>query len=411
MEHCPRAQLLSVFTGAGGLDIGLEAAGFDVIGCIENDPVARETLRANRARWPLIGSGDVIDIARTLRPQALGLSRGTLGLLSAGPPCQPFSKAALWAPSGARGLDDPRSSTLGAFLSLVESFLPAVVVIENVPEFVRGRNSALPTIRSTLERLNYRYKTRYRLDVRLLNAADFGVPQRRVRAIIVATRSGTRLQWPQPTHCNAPIRAWDAIGAVVSRTTPRATGRWAALLPSIPEGRNYLWHTRGGGGHPLFGERTRYWSFLLKLAKDEPAWTIPAQPGPATGPFHWEDRPLSPEELLRLQTFPPTWRVVGTLRQQGHQIGNATPPLLAEVLGRALGSQFFRIPYPRPPLLAIVRASDIPAANPIRRLPQAFLNGNSIPRPHPGEGKGPGARTRTHGPEVSRPEERTWRRQ
>ena len=91
---------------------------------------------------------------------------------------------------------------------------------------------------------------------------------------------------------------------------PKAAGKWAGLLPTIPEGENYLFHTRLGGGRPLFGYRTRYWSFLLKLAKDEPSWTLQAHPGPATGPFHWANRPLTVQEMLRLQSSqqPGEWR-------------------------------------------------------------------------------------------------------
>ena len=113
-------------------------------------------------------------------------------------------------------------------------------------------------------------------------------------------------------------------------------GRWAKLLPSIPEGKNYLWHTDRGGGERLFGWRTKYWSFLLKLAKNQPAWTIPAQPAQNAGPFHWRNRQLRTSEMLRLQTFPSDIFVAGTRAERQRQIGNAVPPLLAEVIGRAI---------------------------------------------------------------------------
>ena len=91
-------------------------------------------------------------------------------------------------------------------------------------------------------------------------------------------------------------------------------GKWADLLPSIPEGSNYLHHTDRGEGMPLFGWRRRYWTFLLKLAKNRPSWTIQAQPGPAVGPFHWSNRRLSVRELSRLQTFPDDVNIVGGAR-------------------------------------------------------------------------------------------------
>ena len=116
-------------------------------------------------------------------------------------------------------------------------------------------------------------------------------------------------------------------------------GKWADLLPSIPEGSNYLHHTDRGEGMPLFGWRRRYWTFLLKLAKNRPSWTIQAQPGPAVGPFHWSNRRLSVRELSRLQTFPDDVNIVGGKGSAQKQLGNAVPSLLAEVIGRAIRQQ------------------------------------------------------------------------
>src|SRR5207249_3243156 len=130
--------------------------------------------------------------------------------------------------------------------------------------------------------------------------------------------------------------AWDAIGDLDDEHWPlelKPTGKWTGLLKSIPEGKNYLWHTPRGGGDPLFGWRTRYWSFLLKLSKRQPSWTIQAEPGPATGPFHWRNRLLSVEELARLQTFPHGFQVVGNRRSAQRQIRNAVPGALGELPG------------------------------------------------------------------------------
>src|SRR5207253_4163056 len=132
---------------------------------------------------------------------------------------------------------------------------------------------------------------------------------------------------PWPTHGSVandqklvPYRTtWDAIGdlRVIPEPSLAVNGLWGDLLPSIPEGQNYLWHTPRGGGMPLFGWRTRYWSFLLKLSKRLPSWTVQAQPGSAIGPFHWRNRKLTFEEMCRLQTFPDGLRIeVGRTEMQ-----------------------------------------------------------------------------------------------
>lgn len=381
--------VLSAFTGAGGLDLGLEAAGFRTLACIEYDDLARRTLRANRPRWRLLEPGDITALALRLTPALLGLHRGELAVLAGGPPCQPFSKAAQWSATGLAGMRDDRSKCISSFIDLIETFLPRVMLIENVVGFVKGRTSVVPALECTLASINERCGTEYRLQSHVLNAVDYGVPQRRERAILIALRDNETFTWPKPTHCGRAVRTWDAIGGLKVKKSPACHGKWADLLPSIPEGQNYLWHTDRGGGLPLFGYRTRYWSFLLKLAKSEPAWTLPAQPGPATGPFHWDHRPLAIEEMLRLQTFPASWEVVGNYRAQLRQVGNATPPLLAEVIARAIGSQVFGMKYHGTLRRAIRRRRKVPKARPRRPVPHRYLALRGIHAAHPGTGNGP----------------------
>jgi DNA (cytosine-5)-methyltransferase 1 len=381
--------VLSVFTGAGGLDLGLELAGFQTVAGIEVDETARATVRANRPTWRFLDPAEVARLAGLLTPQSIGMNPGDLDVLAGGPPCQPFSKAAQWSLRGAAGLRDPRARCVEAFLRLLEVFLPRVMLIENVPGFAKGRNNAIPRIEEALARINRRFNVHYSLQSRILNAMHYGVPQRRERAILVAIRDRRSFQWPDSTHTARPIRAWDALADLREKEHPQLTGRWSALLPSIPEGQNYIWHTPRGGGLPLFGYRTRYWSFLLKLAKDQPAWTIAAQPGPATGPFHWDNRPLTIREMLRLQSFPASWTVAGDRRVQVLQVGNATPPLLAEVIGRAIGQQIFGLRYEGPPSLSISRKTKIPPQTRAQRVPVPYIRLQGDHSPHPGVGRGP----------------------
>ena len=383
-------KFLSVFSGAGGLDLGLEYAGFQSVGCIERDQHALATLRLNRPDWTIIEPGDISIVSKTLEPRALGLRRRQLDLLVGGPPCQPFSKAAQWSQTARQGIRDPRANCVEGFLELVDRFLPRAILLENVQGFVSGKANALGSISHALEAINRRSKTKYRLQYWVVDTADFGVPQKRKRAILFAERGGAELPLPEPRYRGNPLTAWDAIGHLtVKHRNPRLS-HWLKLLPSIPEGNNYQWHTRRGGGRPLFGYRTKFWSFLLKLEKAQPAWTLSAQPGPYTGPFHWDNRRLTIQEMLLLQSFPESWKLCGTAREQIRQIGNATPPLIAEMLGRVIAKEILSRPVSDELVLQISR-SEGPFPPPVRVkvIDRSFHELEGFWPDHPGTGYGP----------------------
>ncbi len=326
-----RAKLTAIglFAGAGGLDVGLQTAGFRIALAVERDAVCCETLRTNHP-WKVIEEDLEVVTPRKLLTAAR-LRKRSVDLISAGPPCQPFSKSANWSPNGLRHLRDPRATVFHNFIEIIGYVLPRCVLIENVEGFRRG---GLRFLLEGFRRINQHSGTRYRAAWKILNAADYGVPQARRRLFLVAFRDGRDFEFPEATHVDNRVTCWDAIGALArkDRSDLALRGRWAKLLPSIPEGQNYLWHTNRGGGKPLFGWRTKYWSFLLKLAKNQPAWTIPASPAQNAGPFHWCNRELRTSEMLKLQTFPTDLFVAGTRAERQRQIGNAVPPLLAEVL-------------------------------------------------------------------------------
>jgi DNA (cytosine-5)-methyltransferase 1 len=280
------------------------------------------------------------------------------------------------------------------------------MLLENVRGLTfDGKDEGFRLLERRLRRINEKEGTAYQLTVLHLNAADFGVPQLRERTFLIACRSGSVFAHPEPTHGDSeglePYRtAWDAIGDLDVGDWSHdlsPTGKWASLLPSVPEGRNYLWHTPGGGGEPLFGWRTRYWSFLLKLAKDRPSWTIQADPGPATGPFHWRSRLLSMRELCRLQTFPDGYVIEGDRRSAQRQLGNAVPCALAELLGLEIRRQILGASDVRTHLeFALAQRGSCPPPQRRGRVPQEYLALRRRHRPHPGTGLGPGAVRREH---------------
>lgn len=405
--------VISLFSGAGGLDYGFEAAGFDTRVCVEVDEDACDTLRASRP-WAVL-EADALEMGADSILAAADLDRCEADILISGPPCQPFSNAGIWVSGDVPGLRDPRAATLDALMTIWEGTLPRTVLLENVPGFAhRWGSEALAYVVSRIGQINARHGTRYRPQWSVLNSADYGVPQIRRRFVLVASRAGELFEFPEPTHQARHVHrtghgrsdlephrtAWDAIGGIGMQRFEELepTGRWARLLPSIPEGKNYLFHTDRGEGLPLFGWRRRYWSFLLKLSKDLPSWTIQAEPGPATGPFHWTSRKLSTLELCRLQTFPRDVRVCGGDRAVRRQLGNAVPSLLAEVIARDIRVQLLHIePVESLPNLLPSARVDRPPPEPLAEVAEEYLVLVNSDDSHPGPGLGRGALARGNG--------------
>lgn len=401
---CSQKTAVSLFTGAGGLDLGLEMAGFIPVLCVEVDNDARKTLLLNRPKWRLSRPGDIHHLTPAELIKQVSLKPRQLTLLSGGPPCQPFSKSAYWLTGDSGRLRDPRARTLNAYLDVVEKLLPHVLIFENVLGFsYNGKEEGLNLLEFGLRAINRRNNSNYVARICKIDAADYGVPQHRDRIFLIASIDGDAFNIPPATHGKRNggeeyLTAWDAIGQLYEDEWPdklAPTGKWAALLQSIPEGRNYLWHTPRNvqyGGVPLFGWRTRYWSFLLKLSKNKPSWTIQAAPGPATGPFHWQNRLLSIEELSRLQTFPFSFRFSGSRRSVQRQIGNAVPSALAEFLGLEIRRQILKEPIHRDLQLLPKRMRSVcPDPEPIAPVPRQYLSLIDNHADHPGTGLGPAA--------------------
>lgn len=393
---------ISLFTGAGGLDYGFEAAGFETRVALEMDAACCASLRQSRS-WPVI-SADLLATDTATLLEVAALAPGEIDVLIGGPPCQPFSKSSWWATGDSRRLDDPRAGTLGGYLRVLREARPRAFVLENVEGLAfDGKDHGLRLLLQTIERINAESGTMYRPTVHRLNAADYGVPQTRVRVFVVGSRDGRQFSTPRPTHsdpaaglladdCAPWTTVWDAIGDLDGTNDPSLSvrGKWADLLPSIPEGQNYLWHTDRMDGLPLFGWRRRYWNFLLKLSKARPSWTIQAQPGPATGPFHWRSRKLSIPELSRLQTFPDNVAFSGSYSDVHRQLGNAVPSLLAEVVAREVAMQLLgqRL-YRSEPSLLQERRPNVPPPEPIAAVPEKYRHMIGTHKAHPGTGQGP----------------------
>lgn len=352
----PTRRAVSLFAGAGGLDLGVEAAGYSVVFAVENDRVAVATLNRNRQAWfsrlPLPSPVDIT----TLDPQTLmadlDVRPGEIDLLVGGPPCVAFSKSGFHLEYKREGRD-PRAGLLGDYLRFLDAFRPKAYLMENVFGLAYQNKSAafFSSLRRGIEELGYSVRHE------VLNSADYGVPQNRQRLFLIGAQDGRELVHPTATHWGEherrrppthmgrllPHRTAGEVLADLA-TQPEATeevnGKYGHLLPEIPPGGNYLHYTdHEHHPRPLFEWRSRYWTFLLKLDPNRPAPTIQGQPGPYVGPFHWENRRLRVPELKRLQGFPDDFEFVGTRREIQLQVGNSVPPLLAEKVATAIRAQ------------------------------------------------------------------------
>ena len=352
-------KIISLFSGGGGLDYGFEAAGFETSVCIEMDKWSCKTLRHNRD-WEII-EDRIENVSSEEILQKAKLKKGDASILIGGPPCQPFSKSSYWFNGDTKRLNDPRSTTLEHYMRVLNDTLPKAFLLENVFGLAyKGKDEGLKFLENALSIINKNNSVNYSFEWRILNAADYGVPQIRERVFIIGHREGKKFIFPKkkfynPSKTSAgttlfetlePYRtAWDAIGDLDTlKSTPKKSqvgGKWGNLLPCIPPGENYLYHTERGEGEEIFKWRSRYWSFLLKLHPDKPSWTIQAQPGTAIGPFHWNNRRLTMREMSRIQTFPDDVEILGGVTNIQRQLGNAVPSGLAEVIGREMKVQFF----------------------------------------------------------------------
>lgn len=344
---------ISLFSGCGGLDLGVERAGFTTAAAVEIDADAADTMEKNFAGLvsPVIRR-DILEVPTEEILRAAGLrGRDRPDLLVGGPPCTPFSKSGFWLEWKRAGLD-PDASLLQAYTRVLAEARPRAFLLENVYALTYNNKASRPAFTRLLREIDaagYAYRWR------VLNAADYGVPQARPRLFIVGVRKGhTCPELPSPTHggkwerrqsgnrARPHVTAGEALNGLATQPEPEEVvrGQWAHLLPQIPPGGNYL-HFTAERGHPepLFEWRSRYWSFLLKLSPDKPAPTIQAQPGPNVGPFHWDNRRLRVPELKRLFTYPDDFELVGTRPSIQSQIGNSVPPCLAEQVASTLAHQ------------------------------------------------------------------------
>ena len=346
---------ISLFSGAMGLDLGIERAGFDIRVCVEMDKWAVETIHAN-TDIPVINA----DINNVLTEEILkvaNLRREDVTLVVGGPPCQAFSTA-----GRQRGLADFRGNVILQYLRVVSDIRPEYFILENVRGILSAKLNAVPDeykeyekIKdfkgSVLEFITSQFKELgYSISYALLDAANYGVPERRERVVIIG-HLGARIPIPSPTHSKEGIHGtqrWmtlrDVIGDMESRQDLRfipLRAKSVEYMKILTEGQNWrdlppkMAEQAMGKAYFLTGGKT---GFLRRLSFDEPSPTLVTSPTmPATLLCHpTQLRPLSIEEYARIQQFPDTWKFRGRIETIYKQIGNAVPVGLGYAVGRQI---------------------------------------------------------------------------
>lgn len=330
---------ISIFSGAGGLDIGAINAGADIVACVENEPDAAETLRLNQ-----IGGHASAVIEDDIKNVDFKQWRdGSPAILIGGPPCQPFSKNGYWVKNDNRLIaDDPRNM-LGQYLRAVRELEPSGFIFENV-ESIRH-----PTNIQTFERFVAEAEAMgYACTVYRANSADYGVPQKRKRVFVFGVRdTNSPIPEPHQTHADPAkpelMNGFDpyvGVGSFIKKyagakyAEPQedaSAGTYYNELVHVPAGKNYIALSKlENYDGRTFRPGGRFWNFLMKLHPEQPSITIAAQPGPWVGPFHWDSRRLRVPEAAAIQTFPDGYKFAGNRRSIQKQIGNAVPCLLGE---------------------------------------------------------------------------------
>ena len=337
------SNFISMFSGAGGLDLGFEQAGWKRCFASDFDADAVATLRANTSVQyrSMVGQDDIRDLTASEVRARAGLAPGNLDAIVGGPPCQSWSSA-----GHQKGLADERGQLFRHFIKLANSLDPRFIVMENVRGLLTARGfdgepgSALALLREDLRREGWQSK------VSLLNAADYGVAQRRVRLFVIAYRSGDCPDFPEPTHSKElglGLKKWVSLKRrlvglrIAEDDIIRPTPRLAAQLAQIEPG--------SGVKSPGKAEATRpggHWGYKQGAFIADPE--LPARTVTASTAQDWIIDPehglrrLCPRECAAIQSFPATWKWEGRRASVYRQIGNAVPPKLAEAVAGSLAA-------------------------------------------------------------------------
>ncbi|MBX3068851.1 MAG: DNA cytosine methyltransferase, partial [Cryobacterium sp.] len=343
----PEGGFIDLFSGAGGVTLGLANAGWKPLLSVDNWEKAAKTHLHNFDEAPFL-LGDLS------RPNVLDevcgrFADGSVGIVAGGPPCQGFSIFGQRRFVNTVGYDpqlDPRNKLVFAYIEVIKRLNPRWLILENVPGFASlDGGFFLQALLRELRSLGYP-----NAEARILNAADYGVPQLRRRLLVVGSRTGHVVPWPKRKYFSKP-EDWQeghrGVGEVLTGlANEESHSKFTCHVPMkhrenqvaryrfIPEGGTL--NVTELPENLKKGYRTdvvkNYSHVFKRLHRDRPAPTM--VPGHNAFPLHpWLDRALTVREAARIQTFPDAMEFLGARECQCIQVGNAYPPMLAELIG------------------------------------------------------------------------------
>lgn len=333
---------IDLFSGAGGLHLGFERAGYSIKLCIDNDALVERTHKRNFPNIPFIND-DIREVPASVIKTYLNSE--TVDVVIGGPPCQGFSTIGKRVSSNPsiRAKHDPRNELVLTYAKLIRELRPKFIVMENVKGILTSSGGEY--LKKVLQLLR---EAGYDAQYKLINMADYGVPEIRERVIILGNRVGLPVEFPPPDHSDNPKdgllpwnNCWDAIKDLIDmEDTPefnhvalKHTEKNIARYKLIPEGGRLP-----EDALPPELYRKNFGNTYKRLSRTRPALTM--VPGNDAFPIHPVlHRSLTVREAARIQTFPDSIIFEGNRRQQGHQVGNAVPPMFSEKLANFITKQ------------------------------------------------------------------------
>jgi len=329
------------------MDIGLKQAGFDICVHVDNDPYCVKTLKKNWSNVPVVEKDISLVSGRELLLVA-GLKKSEVSLIVGGPSCQPFSRS---NEGKRKGTKDARGQMIFEFARIVDEIKPKAFLMENVVGLLSSNKG-----KDFTQLIKTFKKSGYNIFYQVLNAVNYGVPQKRKRLFVAGFKKQVDFSFPSPTHgyekgLKPPVSSGKVLkrfdDGIKHNGKKAVGGKWGHLINKVPPGMNYIYFTREySNKHVLFKDRSKFWTFLLKLDPNQPSTTIQSQPWNSVGPFHWNNRRLKLKEIMKLQSIPLKYYISGIKGRKDEygspswmQIGNAVPPPLAKVVGKCILSR------------------------------------------------------------------------